>query len=470
MSAEQPTINPNDKRPFFYSGFITLLLRESYLDGDMLDQVGDEGELADLVNYLSEEGFFMPVRLIQGVDPYRILDLEEAAKDSPYPPLRSLNQYWVLDARGRQEELEKIAIMLPDMFPIVAYAYPEQAAYEPLNNALNEPLFPEQTYLQAGPVGINALWVWENLGFGEGVNLVDLEQNWDLNHVEFADKPPQLEPLSLLNDADPQHEKHGTAVLGILCAGINNQGGVGIAPSLDYLWALSHYREVDDPRNPGGKIKKNGQVAAAIGALLDNGYISPGDVLLLEIERGAGVPTETELSDLDAIRLAVSNDIIVVEAAGNAGYNLDTYQRFLANERFLNPNFETEFEDSGAILVGASAPNLSPGGNLQHPRWANSNYGSRLNCFAWGTGVATVGFDAAGQERFGETSGAAAIIAGAALLLQSAHKTIVKAALKPDDMRAWLSDPATGTPQLPNAAEPIGVMPDLEVIITSRLP
>lgn len=464
MSAEQPTADPNDKRPFFYSGFITLLLRESYLDGDMLDQVGDEGELADLVNYLSEEGFFMPVRLIQGVDPYRILDLEEAAKDSPYPPLRSLNQYWVLDARERQEELEKIAAMLPEMFPIVSYAYPEQAAYEPLNNVLNEPAFPEQAYLQAAPDGIGAVWVWENLGFGEGVNLVDLEQNWDLNHVEFAGKPPQLEPLSLLNNADPHHREHGTAVFGILCAGINNLGGVGIAPDLDNVHALSHFRH-----NPILNQPQAGQVADAIAVILGNGHISPGDILLLEVERGAGVPTETEIHDLDVIRLAVAHGIVVVEAAGNAGIDLDTYHRFLANARILNPTQPGEFEESGAILVGASAPNLSPGGNRQHPRLALSNYGQRVNCFAWGAGVTTIGFAAAGGQRFGGTSAAAAIIAGAALLLQSAYRNITGLDLTPDEMRDWLSDPATGTPQWPNADEPIGVMPDLEAIITNRL-
>lgn len=464
MSADQPTDFSSDERPSFYSGFITLLLEKLYLEGDMLDQVDDE-ELADLLVYLEEEGLFTPVRLVHSLDPYHILDLEEAAKDSPYPPLRSLNQYWVIDARNRQEELEEIAAALTDQFPIVAYAYPEQAAYEPLNNALNEPVFPEQTYLQAAPDGIGAVWVWENLGFGAGVNLVDLEQNWNLGHPEFAARPPQLEPLSLLNNADPRHQEHGTAVLGILCAGLDNQGGVGIAPDLDNVQALSHFR-----LHPVLNQPRPGQIADAIAAILGNGHISPGDILLLEVQRGAGVPTETEIHDLDAIRLAVAHGIIVVEAAGNAGIDLDIYHRFLANARILNPNQPGEFEESGAILVGASAAELPPGGNRQHPRLALSNYGARINCFAWGADVTTIGFAAAGGQRFGGTSAAAAIIAGAALLLQSAHRNMAGPDLTPDEMRTWLSDPATGTPQWPNAAEPVGVMPDLEAIITNRLP
>ncbi len=448
MSADQPTDFSSDERPSFYSGFITLLLTESYFEGDMLDQVGDEGELADLVAYLAEENFFTPVRLIQEVDPYRILDLEEAAKDSPYPPLRSLNQYWVLDARDRQEELEEIAAMLPEKFPIVAYAYPEQAAYEPIGVS-GEPDFLEQTYLQAAPAGIGASWVWDTWGLGEGINLVDLEQNWDLGHPEFAGKP-QLAPHSLQNHAVPNALPHGTAVLGILCAGINGQGGVGIVPGLDSVWALSHYRKdtVTDER-------RNGQVAEAILSLrdlLDSNKILPGDVLLLEVERSDGRPTEVLLDNLDAIRLAVSWDLIVIEAAGNAGKDLATFP----------------LGESGAIVVGASRPKGEP---ALHSRYPLSNYGERIDCFAQGDGVVTIGYDAVGGQRFKGTSAAAAIIAGAAALLQSAHRLAFGTPLTPDDMRAWLKDSQTGTRQdAANAATPIGVMPDLETIINMRLP
>jgi hypothetical protein len=37
-------------------------------------------------------------------------------------------------------------------------------------------------------------------------------------------------------------------------------------------------------------------------------------------------------------------------------------------------------------------------------------------------------------------------------------------------MRAVLSDPATGTPQVLQAGDPIGAMPDLDSIISSGLP
>lgn len=459
----QETNEPIDDQQNIYSGFVNILLKAEYssLEGITLAEAGDRKELQRLLEYVDKLNLPMPVRLVHSVSPERIRQYEEAASKGPYPPLRSLTQYYVLNALEYDGDLEELAMSLAE-FTAVEMAYPEEIITEPLTSAANEPLFQQQRYLQAAPIGIDAEWVWADREiFGQNIKFVDLEQNWNLNHPEFAANIPQLEPTGALN---PGHEDHGTAVLGIVCAGVNSIAGVGIAPGIDQIWALSHFRQ-----HPVHNQLWTGQVADAIVAILDSGNIVAGDVLLLEVQRGAGVPTETDHHDLDAIRLAVSQEIVVIEAAGNANQNLDTFTRFLSSEQILNPaNLNDDFEESGAILVGASAPVLQANQPPSHPRYPLSNYGQRIDCFAWGADVTTIGFDAVGGQRFSGTSAAAAIIAGATILLQSAHHERQGTHLAPDMMRTWLSDPAQGTPS--NSAEHMGVMPDLEAIITSRLP
>ncbi len=450
-SLEQSFDDENYDDVQLYSGYIILLLNQSYLGGNSLDQVEDIEELGDLLTYINSEGLLIPVRLVHSVDPYQIQEIEETAKESPYPPLRSMNQYWILDARERYEEVEKIASILTEEFPVVGYAYPEVTVSAPQTNPTNEPGFTEQTYLQAAPGGIDAVWVWNEMDcIGEDVNLVDLEQNWNLDHSEFDHTNLDvLSDKSLFNDKSPKHEKHGTAVLGIVCAGANGEGGVGIIPGLETGWVLSHYRV-----NPETGLPKEGQVADAIYELLaslQNEEILPVDILLLEVEFGGRI-AEKYPDRLDAIRAAVSKGIIVIEAAGNGG-------RDLVNDII---------GDSGALVVGASKLK-KVNGTFLHTRYLSSNYGDRVDCFAQGYGVATVGYNATSGPRFGGTSAAAAIIAGAAALLQSVHREIHGTSLTSDKMREWLKDETTGTLLSSGASKPIGVMPDLKAIIEKRL-
>jgi serine protease len=467
MSAEQSapfpytspseTDRPTENTAPIYTGFINILLKESYLDGNVLDYFDDEIE--ELLAYLDEQELPRPVRLVHSVSPEEIAALEERARADDYSPRHSLNQYWVLDAREHEGRLEELAATLTERFTAVILAYPEEIVTPPLlNNAINEPRFFEQQYLHLAPAGIAAEWVWqEHQIFGEGVRLVDLEQNWDLNHGEFAANPPHLEANSILNDADLQDQIHGTAVLGIIYAGVNNEGIVGVAPGIDEAWALSHYR-----LNPTSNQEKPGQVVDAIAAILVGGQIQAGDVLLLEVERGSGWPIETDSASLDAIRLAIAHEIVIIEPAGNAGRNLDSFSPFLSAAQPLNAA-HAGFEESGAILVGASTPNLDT--PVSHGPAFLSNFGGRINCFAWGNQVVTVG-----DDNFGGTSAAAAIIAGAALLLQSVYKKHHNGQpLTPAIMREWLSDPETGTHPSTNTARPIGIMPDLAAIIEKRL-
>ncbi|NEP19234.1 MAG: S8 family serine peptidase [Leptolyngbya sp. SIO4C1] len=257
---------------------------------------------------------------------------------------------------------------------------------------------------------------------------------------------------------------HGTSVLSIV-AGVNNQlGGIGIAPNVETIRLASHY---------SASQQSSGHVADAITAIRDAGVLNPGDVLLLEVQRDT-CPVETDPADFDAIRLASSADITVVEAAGNGGYNLDTGMSAVAPPTPENPNLcrlnplDPDFEDSGAIMVAAAFA------DPPHPRYVDcgkgcdSNYGHRINCYAWGelilaaaqTGAAGLGpYD----DNFGGTSGAAAIIAGVALVVQGLHRAAHGgASLSNVLMRSRLSDPALGTI---SSSSGMGVMPDLRQIV-----
>ena len=229
-------------------------------------------------------------------------------------------------------------------------------------------------------------------------------------------------------------------------------------------------------------------VANAIAAALAD--LRVGDVLLLEVEVATTVtatsaatwrPAECDPTAFLAARLASALGIIVVAAAGNGGKPL----RDLAPISGAVQPFGPAAPLSGAIIVGSAekATTTLSSGVPTHKRWSTSNHGARVDCYAWGEQVATLGHrgdvDANGAaigfppadgtqwytKSFGATSAAAAIVAGAALLTQAAYKSGGGGrVLSPAAMRALLRGYGTACYDAVN--ENIGCMPDLAKVMT----
>src|SRR4030095_10748390 len=99
-----------------------------------------------------------------------------------------------------------------------------------------------------------------------------------------------------------------------------------------------------------------------------------------------GMPMETALADYQLIRLATALGIVVVEAAGNGGHNLDLFQQKSSNKFvLLRPG---DREDSGAIMAGGSTSSYpyQPGGQGPGVGIRRTCFGGRVHCFAWGAG------------------------------------------------------------------------------------
>jgi hypothetical protein len=174
-------------------------------------------------------------------------------------------------------------------------------------------------------------------------------------------------------------------------------------------------------------------------------------------------PVEADPNCFNAIRAAVPKGIIVIEAAGNGGANLDNYA--VAGKKILNPA-EAGFIDSYAIIVGAGLDTVQKVtiGSRQvdvHRRTSESNFGKRIDCYAWGVNAITVG-----RFPFSGTSAASAIVAGAAIVVQGINKAMRSVPLTPSQMRQALKH--GGTPSHPS--DKIGVMPDLKKILSSAGP
>jgi len=206
-----------------------------------------------------------------------------------------------------------------------------------------------------------------------------------------------------------------------------------------------------------------------------------GDIILVQAQvRGMSTgkrlwPVEVHPANFDAIRLATALGVIVIEAAANGSiyFNLSTdLDQFVLNGKRILNRSDPDFRDSGAILVaGASS-------NIPHKRIYNSNYGSRVDCYAWGENVYTAGnFPDSSNgavnfytKEFCGTSSAAAIIAGVAVSLQSIMEANHNLRLGPAEMRKILSNELYGTPsQSGRMIDKIGVMPDLKKIIDKTL-
>ncbi len=408
---------------------------------------------------------------------YRVLTPEEinklsekavARSDGRYKPPQFLKNY-LLDLPPRAP-VDRVLGVLRDWTDIDR-AYPAPQAIDPKVDASDDTQAKFQWYLDAAPLGVDARYAWEQPG-GDGAKqeFIDVEQGWMLNHKDLCDAAGVPRAQLLGGVSVPFSSPHGTAVLGIICATDNAFGCVGIACNTPTVGVISH-----------GGFAFNIPEAIKISA----NRLTPGGVILLEVtlrEREAStlLPAEIDPLTFEEIQLATALGHVVVEAAGNGNFPLDTYQDRLrkvpAGQIFnrLNP---AQFLDSGAIMVG-SGWRLDENARAATPwsRRLDSNYGSRIDCFAWGDSVQTTGTTPTNplndyDSNFNGTSSAAAIVAGAAISVQgmAQHQAASGSRLNPAIVRQYLSDPAINTPTIQPPVDMVGVMPNLAAIGRQRL-
>lgn len=335
---------------------------------------------------------------------------------------------------------------------VVSDAYPDVAGIDATSvDFESNPFWPEQTYLRGPPTGINALAAWSTAG-GDGSRqrLFDVEQGWTFDHEDVTRPSATLEYGRVV----PASREHGTAVLGIVCAQDNNVGMVGIAPELSELFVGSH----------SGSVSNVADVIMMAAAA----RLHCGDVLLLEAQTGescdypVGAPVETMDVVFKVIELVTTSGIIVVEAVGNGPHLLDDVR-----DKDDNPIFDPAYRDSGAIMVAAATA------NVPHRRHLGC-FGTRIDCYAWGENVfATWSTDWGATDLytgyFDGTSAAAAIIAGAAVVVQGVFEAETGGRMSADHMRSLVSDGGLGTASEDPSSDLIGVMPDLGLVIESVL-
>lgn len=387
-------------------------------------------------------------RMFNSVKPERIKELVDEAvrRDATYRPPNFLT-YFVIDCPPDINIDELVKVL--QAWRLVQTAYFDPPGEDPVVNAADDPRSPNQGYLDAAPDGIDAEFAWGfDGGDGAGQQVIDLEQGWTLNHEDIAAHGAAILFGSLVNTSRP----HGTSVLGEICAVDNTLGCVGIAPNIASVNVVSHSGNTNTIPN-------------AILAAIDN--LPFGGVLLLEVQLALR-PAETVQANFDTIRLATALGITVVEAAGNGGLNLDLFTDGGGNQ-ILN-RASADFLDSGAIMVGAGS-STSP-----HTRMNFSNFGSRIDCYAWGENVdtstsnTTMPFSTTAYTGgFNGTSSASPIITGAALVVQGIAEASLGFRFSAFQMRELLSNPATGTASNNPAVDRIGVMPNLRAIINGNV-
>lgn len=331
-----------------------------------------------------------------------------------------------------------------------AYALREGPPPKLTVNWANNPRSANQGYQKAAPVGIDSHYAW-NVPGGDGANtgFVDLEQGWNLKHEDLVDSK-----ITLISGTNKAYFAHGTSVLGQVMMFDNKIGGVGHVPRTRGRVISQH--------QPGGY-----NTAAAI--LAAAAVMSAGDVLLLEAQETDPVsgkyywPVSIADANYDAIRLTTALGITVVEAGCNGNNDLDAYVN-LNGKRIFNRS-SPDFRDPLSIMVGAGS-SAAP-----HARLSFSNYGSRIDTYAWGENVDTATTNATGTDNhayttsFSGTSSASPIIAGAALTLQGIAVANHRPKHGPAALRRLLSK--NGTPSKNPASDRIGVMPNLKAIIAN---
>jgi serine protease len=356
-----------------------------------------------------------------------------------------LNRHYRIVAGDAAERDELLAQLRP--LAVVDDVIPEPTPAPP--PVVTGDFTAQQHYADAAPTGIGSRAIGAAVPgrLGEQVKIVDVEYAWNQSHEDLAKAVgaliPNGTPIDPFND-----NNHGTAVLGELISTANAFGVTGLASG-----------------SAIGMVNANSADGYTLPNAIDvaRQHLAAGDVMLIEQQLSGAlgssdyVPVEYWPAAYDAIKLAAQDGIIVVEAAGNGGVNLD-------GPGYTQP-FPNGSADSGAIIVGAGS---GSGSCTTDPnsRLSFSTYGSRVNLQGWGQCVTTTGygtlFDGGVNARYADgfngTSSASPIVASAAALYSSVFQAVAGRAPSPQAVRSRLI--ATGTPQSPAVAGHIGPLPD----------
>ncbi len=266
-----------------------------------------------------------------------------------------------------------------------------------------------QAHLRAAPRGLGARALW-GLSRGRGARLWVLEHGWSAEHAALREAA-----IGQAGWASCGAKGHGTSVLGLL-VGRSADVGDGIAPR-----APVEVRGLFD----GDHFDPAGALAALDAA--------PGDVVLVMAQSpdadGRGVVCQEGRAQVEAL---VSRGVHVVLPAGTGGVDLG---------KVAVPD--------GAIVVGACT--LDP----PHSALPTSSFGARVDAWAPGHRVAAIDAGRLGERPSGWTASFSGTSAAAAQVAGFLAAALSVRPLDPAEARAWLRDPALGTPVVGS-----GWMPD----------
>jgi len=224
-----------------------------------------------------------------------------------------------------------------------------------------------------------------------------LNQEFDPRNIVGDDYENASERFYGNNDVKGADAEHGTHVAGII--GANRFNDLGIKGVADAVQIMS-LRVVPD----GDERDKD--VANAIRYAADNG------AKVINMSFGKAFSKNKQIVD-EAVKYAISKDVLLVQAAGNDGQNLDTHPSF--------PN--KFFTDSLGYTIGEAEPWITVGATrweLNDELVANfSNYGLKsVDVFAPGVRIYSALPESTYKEMDG-TSMASPVVAGLASLIRS---------------------------------------------------
>jgi hypothetical protein len=202
-----------------------------------------------------------------------------------------------------------------------------------------------------------------------------------------------------------------------------------------------------------------GAVAATLGFILASADVPAGSVVLIEQQDASLRPVETDLFVRHAILELTRKGVIVAEASGNAGTDLDNHSDIFFGQT-LNPDSGSFFETGAIIVTGASS-------TLPHARLSFTNLGKRIDCYTWGENILTatsIPNASTSLPYIVSLSGSSlssAIVAGVVIVLQNIRRSVIGDFLMPAQMRNLLRDANKNTKPVATDIGRIGLMPNL---------